>query len=262
MSKKNKQMVLHSKILGEGQPFIILHGFLGMSDNWKTLGNKFSEAGYQVHLVDQRNHGRSFHDDEFDYEVLSNDLKMYCEVHDLEKIILLGHSMGGKTAMLFATEYPELVSKLLVADISPRFYPIHHETILKGLSALDFSEVKSRGQADKILSQYVPEVGTRMFLLKNLYWKEKGQLALRINLDVLKDNVSEVGEALPLHAKYDNPTCFLRGDKSEYVMPSDEALIKQHFPLAKIETIANAGHWLHAENPNEFYEAVINFITS
>nr|WP_321237592.1 alpha/beta fold hydrolase [uncultured Psychroserpens sp.] len=254
-------MTLHSNIIGEGQPFIILHGFLGMSDNWKTLGKKFSDAGFEMHLVDQRNHGRSFHHDEFNYEVLAEDLKHYCDTHDLENIILLGHSMGGKTAMLFATEYPERVSKLLVADISPRFYPIHHDAILAGLSALDFSEITSRGAADTLLSQYVSEIGTRMFLLKNLYWIEKGQLALRINLEVLKENVSEVGEALPAHAKFENPTLFLRGDKSEYVMTTDERLIKQHFPLAEIETISNAGHWLHAENPADFYQAVINFLT-
>jgi len=255
-------MKLHSKILGEGQPIIILHGFLGMSDNWKTLGTKFSDAGFQVHLVDQRNHGRSFHDNQFSYEVLAEDLKAYCNEHQLKDVILLGHSMGGKTAMLFSTLYPELVSKLIVADISPRFYPVHHDAILNGLSALDFSEIKSRGEADKILSQYVSEIGTRMFLLKNLYWVEKGQLALRINLDVLKDNVSEVGEALPMHSKFEKPTLFLRGDKSEYVMSNDEPFIKQHFPLAKIETISNAGHWLHAENPADFYEAVINFVTT
>lgn len=247
--------------MGEGQPFIILHGFLGMSDNWKSLGVKFSEAGYQIHLVDQRNHGRSFHDNAFDYEVLAEDLKRYCDDHQLNNIILLGHSMGGKTAMLFSTLFPELVSKLMVADISPRFYPIHHDAILSGLSALDFSELKSRGEADDVLSKYVSDYGTRLFLLKNLYWIEKGQLALRINLEVLKEHVSEVGEALPIHSKFEKPTLFLRGDKSEYVMPNDEALIKQHFPLAEIETISNAGHWLHAENPKEFYDAVINFIS-
>ncbi|WP_299275838.1 alpha/beta fold hydrolase [uncultured Psychroserpens sp.] len=255
-------MMLHSKIIGQGQPFIVLHGFLGMSDNWKTLGNKFADAGFEIHLVDQRNHGRSFHDNEFSYDVLAQDLKQYCDEHQLEDSILLGHSMGGKTAMLFATEYPELISKLIVADISPRFYPIHHDAILEGLSALDFDHIKTRGAADTFLSQYVSEVGTRMFLLKNLYWVEKGQLGLRINLDVLKANVSEVGEALPMHNKFEKLTLFLRGDKSEYVMPSDEALIKQHFPLAKIETISNAGHWLHAENPADFYDAVINFVTS
>ena len=252
--------ILHSQIFGEGKPFVILHGFLGMSDNWKTLGNRFGEAGFEMHLVDQRNHGRSFHDETFDYEVLAEDLKRYCETYNLKDILLLGHSMGGKTAMLFATIYPELVSKLMVADISPRYYPVHHDAILKGLSNLDFSKIKSRGTADKKLSQYVSDKGTRMFLLKNLYWIEKGKLALRMNLDALKSNVSEVGEALPARARFQKPTLFLRGDKSEYVMPSDEMLIKQHFPMAEINTISDAGHWLHAENPDEFYGAVMAFV--
>ncbi len=253
-------MILHSNIIGEGRPFIILHGFLGMGDNWKTLAKQFSESNYQVHLVDQRNHGRSFHSDDFDYELMADDLKAYCEEHNLNDIILLGHSMGGKTAMLFSTLYPELVKKLIVADISPRYYPVHHDTILEGLSSLDFSEIKSRGEADKALSNYIKDQDIRMFLLKNLYWVEKGQLGLRINLPVLKDNVAEVGEALPIHATFEKDTLFLRGDRSEYIGEQDEAIIHRHFPNSKIVTISNAGHWLHAENPEDFYDAVINFL--
>ncbi|WP_299124839.1 alpha/beta fold hydrolase [uncultured Winogradskyella sp.] len=254
-------MILHSNIIGEGKPFIILHGFLGMGDNWKSLAKQFAEADFEVHLVDQRNHGRSFHSDRFDYELMAEDLKNYCDDHNLSDIILLGHSMGGKTAMLFATKYPELVSKLIVADISPRYYPVHHDAILEGLSRLDFSELKSRGKADEFLSDYVPEMGTRMFLLKNLYWVEKGELGLRINLPVLKENVSEVGEALPIHATFKKDSLFLRGDKSEYIGQGDEAIIQRHFPDSKIITISNAGHWLHAENPKDFYEKVINFVS-
>ena len=253
-------MLLHSNILGEGQPFLILHGFLGMGDNWKTLGKKFSELGYQVHLIDQRNHGRSFHNDDFDYEILANDLHSYIAHHNLENCVLLGHSMGGKTVMQFATEFPEIVKKLIVADISPRYYPTHHDTILEGLSNLNFSEIKSRSEADTVLSTYVHEVGTRQFLLKNLYWVEKGQLGLRINLEALKAQVAEVGEALPVFAKYDGDTLFLRGDRSEYIVSSDERIIKTHFPKAQIQTIKNAGHWLHAENPIDFYKAVIQFL--
>ena len=254
------EKILHSNKFGNGKPLLILHGFLGMGDNWKTLGKRFSEDGFEVHLVDQRNHGHSFHDSRFDYEVMAEDLKHYCEANQLEKVILLGHSMGGKTAMLFSTLYPEMVEKLVVADISPRFYPVHHDAILAGLSALDFAKLKSRGDADDQMTSYVRDFGTRQFLLKNLYWKEKGVLALRINLDVLREQVSEVGEALPLHSKFEKPTLFLRGDKSEYVMPNDEGLIKQHFPHSEIKTIANAGHWLHAENPDGFYTEVINFL--
>ncbi|MBD0824569.1 alpha/beta fold hydrolase [Aestuariibaculum marinum] len=253
-------MVLHSNIVGEGNPFVILHGFLGMGDNWKTLGMQFSEQGFQVHMVDQRNHGHSFHHDDFSYEVLVEDLKRYCDVHNLKQIVLLGHSMGGKTAMLFATKYPEMVSKLIVADISPRFYPVHHDTILNGLSALNFDEIKSRGQADKVLAEYVSDLGTRQFLLKNLYWIEKGRLALRMNIEVLKEEVSEVGEPLPSYATFEGDTLFLRGDRSEYIGVDDTQIIKRHFPKADIVTIANAGHWLHAENPTDFFDAVMTFV--
>ncbi len=253
-------MTLHSNILGSGKPFLFLHGFLGMSDNWKTLGTTFSELGYEVHLIDQRNHGRSFHSDDFSYEVMSEDLKRYIDEHQLEDVLLLGHSMGGKTAMLFATEYPELVDKLIIADIAPRFYPIHHDAILNGLSALDFDILKSRGEADDALASYVVDVGTRQFLLKNLYWEKKGQLALRMNLVVLRDQVSEVGEALPIHARFDKETLFVRGDRSEYITLQDESLIKTHFPKATLKTVSNAGHWLHAENPTEFFEVVNHFI--
>ncbi|WP_242134401.1 alpha/beta fold hydrolase [Aestuariivivens marinum] len=253
-------MILHSNIIGEGKPLVILHGFLGMSDNWKTLGKQFSDFGFQVHLVDQRNHGRSFWSNDFNYECLVYDLKVYCDHYQLKDIILLGHSMGGKTAMLFSTLYPKLVSKLLVVDISPRFYPVHHDLILDGLSALNFDEIQSRAEADSVLSHYVSDYGTRQFLLKNLYWEEKGRLGLRINLDILKQEVGEVGEALPAFATFDKNVLFLRGDRSEYIGIDDENIILNHFPQAKIVTIANTGHWLHAENPKDFFEAVIKFV--
>lgn len=255
-------MVLHSNILGkgQGQAFVILHGFLGMSDNWKTLGKQFSKSGFEVHLVDQRNHGNSFWDDTFNYNVLADDLKHYCDAHNLSDIILLGHSMGGKTAMVFAVKYPERVSKLIVADISPRFYPVHHETILEGLNALDFDVIKSRSQADEVLSQFVSDFGTRQFLLKNLYWKEKGQLALRINLKVLTEQIEQVGEALPAGSVFNKDTLFLRGDKSNYITDDDMPLIHCHFPKSKIVTIKKAGHWLHAENPQDFFGTVMGFV--
>ncbi|HAV54266.1 MAG TPA: alpha/beta hydrolase [Aequorivita sp.] len=253
-------MVLHSQILGSGKPFVILHGFLGMGDNWKTLGTRWADDGYEVHLLDQRNHGRSFHSDEFSYKTMAEDLKKYCDEHDLKEIILLGHSMGGKVAMQFAVTYPEKVSKLIVADIAPKAYPPHHQDILKALSALDFSTIKSRGEAEDILSEYIKEQGTRLFLLKNLYRKTKKELALRINLPVLSEKIEEVGVALPENTVFEGDTLFLGGEKSGYIEPMDELLIKKHFPKAEIGTISNAGHWLHAENPDEFYDNVMNFL--
>ena len=253
-------MLLHSQILGEGVPFVILHGFLGSGDNWKSLGLQWVEKGYQIHLLDQRNHGRSFHSDVFTYEAMSDDLKTYCEQYNLENIVLLGHSMGGKTAMEFATTYPEKVSKLIVADIAPKAYPPHHQDILKGLSSLDFDTISSRGEADDALSSYIPQLGVRQFLLKNLYWVAQGKLGLRLNLPVLIKEYDTVGETLSEDAFFEKETLFLKGEKSGYIDALDEMLIKKHFPKATIETISKAGHWLHADNPTEFYDKIITFL--
>ena len=140
--------ILHSKIIGIGKPLLILHGFLGMSDNWKTLGTQYAENGFQAHLIDQRNHGKSFHSEDFNYDLLSNDLKRYMTYHDLDKACIIGHSMGGKTAMQFACDHPEMTEKLIVADISPKYYPPHHQDIINGLQVLDFEKIRSRGEAD------------------------------------------------------------------------------------------------------------------
>lgn len=253
-------MQLHSTILGEGKPLLILHGFLGMSDNWKTLGNEFSEAGFQVHLIDQRNHGRSPHSELFSYTELAKDVKEYIEKYDLKNVILIGHSMGGKTAMTAASLFPHLIEKLVVVDISPKYYAPHHQDILKGLAAVNNAELESRGEADKILAGYVSEKAVRMFLLKNLYWKSKGKLGLRLNLDVLSKEIEELGTALPTEYSFSKPTLFIKGEKSNYISPEDEGLIKKHFPEAKIASIPGAGHWVHAENKEAFYEEVIAFI--
>lgn len=254
--------VLHSKILGEGKPFIILHGFLGMSDNWKTLGSQYAENGFQVHLMDQRNHGKSFHSPDFDYEILSQDAINYMDHHGIDSAYVLGHSMGGKTAMQLATSHPERVEKLIVADIAPKFYPPHHDFIFNGLSKLNFDEISNRREADEELAKHIKDMGIRMFLLKNLYWVEQGKLGFRFNFDVLKDKMSEIGENIAPTAIYEGPTLFLRGDMSEYIMPNDYPELKRHFPNSEIETIDKAGHWLHAENPKQFFEKSIRFLNS
>jgi pimeloyl-ACP methyl ester carboxylesterase len=252
-------MILHSKILGSGKPLIILHGYFGMGDNWKSLANEFSNH-FEVHILDQRNHGRSFHTTDFSYELMVEDLANYIQYHQLKNIQIIGHSMGGKTAMLFATTYPELVSKLIVADISPRFYSPHHHFILDALNAVDFTIQKTRREVETVLKQYIDEEGIRQFLLKNVYWKEKGQLAFRFNLESLTENNNEVGEALPSFAQFDKDTLFLRGENSGYIGESDHALIDAHFSNNNIITIKNAGHWLHAENPIDFYKEVMDFL--
>ena len=162
--------------------------------------------------------------------------------------------------MQFAVDYPEKVAKLIVADIGPKAYPQHHQDILKALSLLDLKKLKSRGEADDILAQYIREEGVRQFLLKNLYWKEKGVLGLRMNLDVLTENIETVGVALPEESKFSNPVLFIGGGLSGYIEAADEILIHRHFPEAEIKTIAGAGHWVHAEKPKEFFDLVRAFL--
>ncbi|MCH3880973.1 MULTISPECIES: alpha/beta fold hydrolase [Tenacibaculum] len=252
--------ILHSRIIGEGKPLLILHGYFGMGDNWKTHANKFAEDGFEVHLIDQRNHGRSFHSDAFDYELLVEDLHNYIEHYQLENVNLLGHSMGGKTVMLFAVEYPELVNKLMVADISPKMYPPHHHDILDALNSVDFSVHNSRKLVDAQLAKLIPEIGVRGFLSKSLFWKEKGQLAFRFNLESLTENNNEVGVALPSFTTFEGETLFLKGENSGYISVNEEPIIEAHFPNSKIVSIANSGHWLHAENPTDFYNEVAAFL--
>lgn len=253
-------MKLHSKILGKGKPFLILHGFLGMGDNWKTLAKQFSKEGFEVHLIDQRNHGKSPHSDDFSYELMAEDLKEYCDEHQLEDIILLGHSMGGKTAMLFACEQEALVEKLIIVDIAPKYYAPHHQQILKGLTALEDAKLTSRGDAEDLLEDYIDETGVRLFLLKNLYWKTKNQLSLKLNLEVLKANIENIGAALEEGMRYEGPTLFIKGEKSDYILSEDRKEIKTHFPKAIIVSIKGAGHWVHAEKSAEFFQAVTRFV--
>jgi pimeloyl-ACP methyl ester carboxylesterase len=251
--------IVHSKIIGEGAPLLILHGYFGMSDNWKSLGNKFGED-FQIHLIDQRNHGRSFHAGNFDYDLLVEDIVQYIKHHQLEKVIVLGHSMGGKAAMLFAVKYPTLVAKLIIVDIAPRYYQPHHTDILKALNSVDFLIHNTRKLVDQKIAELIPDIGVRYFLLKNVYWKEKGLLAYRFNLQSLTENNSEVGKALPSFTTFDGETLFLAGGNSGYITESEVPMIKAHFPKATIKTIANVGHWLHAEKPKAFYELVMRFL--
>lgn len=251
---------LYARVEGKGQPFVILHGFLGMSDNWKTLGTAFSEQGYEVHMLDLRNHGRSFHAMEFTYEVMVDDVKRYCDTHQLKNIILLGHSMGGKLAMKLACAYPDLVERLLVADIAPRVYAPHHQSIMQALQAVDFSKQPDRAEVEQMIRPYIDEEGVVQFLMKSVYRENANQLAFRFNLPAFLQDDTAIGEGLEENAVYRQPTLFLRGGRSNYIQQQDEPLIYQHFPHAKIVTIPNAGHWLHAEQPELFFEEVLRFL--
>lgn len=253
-------VILHANILGEGNPLVIIHGFLGMSDNWKTLAAQYAEKGFQVHAIDLRNHGKSFHSSDWGYDYMVQDVFDYCEYYNLNTISVIGHSMGGKVAMLLATIYPDLVENLIVADIGPKYYAPHHQTILQALNSVDFAVKPSRSEVEQIVARYITDFGTKQFLLKNLYWVESGQLGFRFNLKVFTENPSVIGEALLFENHFEKKTLFLRGDKSDYILEADFETILYHFPNAIIETVSNAGHWLHAENPKEFFEKTIRFL--
>ena len=164
-------MKLFYRKIGSGQPLLILHGLFGQSDNWNSLAKLFAEKGFEVFTIDLRNHGLSPHDDEWDYETMSKDVLELITDCNLQQVDLIGHSMGGKVAMRLAIDYPELINKLIVVDISPKYYPIHHQSVLEALNAVDFSILKTRKEAETVLSNYITDFGTKQFLLKNIYWK-------------------------------------------------------------------------------------------
>lgn len=257
-------MKLHYRKIGEGQPLIILHGLFGSSDNWQTLGKYFAEQGFAVYMVDQRNHGRSPHSDEWSYKVMSDDLRELLENERLEKPVIIGHSMGGKTAMQFAVNHPDMVSKLIVVDIAPRKYNRTQREVAQALQAVDLDSITSRKEAEEVLSEGISDTGTKQFLLKNLYWKEEepGRLAWRFNLDVIARNIDAASERLEISpgSTCNVPTLFLRGERSDYITDADHTAIKNIFPNSSIQTVGNAGHWIHAEQPAAFFKAVMDFI--
>lgn len=251
-------MVLNYKKMGSGQPLIILHGLMGMLDNWQTPAKHF-EQHYEVFLVDQRNHGRSAHSNEMNYQLLADDLFEFLYSHHLHDVNIIGHSMGGKTAMKFAQQNPHLIDKLIVADIAPRAYAVHHHVILEALKSANVNQQKNRGDVEEHLMQKLKQKSIVHFLLKNLYWKNKGELAWRFNLEAIEKNLELVGEAITDEV-YQQPTLFIRGQKSEYITDNDLPLINQYFPQNMLDTVPNAGHWLHAENPAYFINSCLNFM--
>lgn len=253
-------MKLFYRRSGQGQPLIILHGLFGQSDNWNTLARQFSEQGLEVYAVDARNHGLSPHSDEWSYKAMSEDILELIIDNNLQDVTFLGHSMGGKVAMQFALDHPEYLDKLIVADIAPKSYPPQHKSVVEGLEAVDFKKIKNRKEAEEILSRYISDFGTKQFLLKNIYWKENGEMDWRFNLKVITEKMENVGEAITSEKSSDVPALFIRGENSPYILDEDIQHIQELFPRSILETIAGAGHWLHAEKPKEFFDCVVDFI--
>lgn len=250
-------MELFFRELGTGKPLVILHGLFGFSDNWQTHAKKFSDY-YRVILVDLRNHGHSPWSEEFSYQLMVNDLVELFNKLNLTDVILIGHSMGGKVAMHFAQSHSEFIEKLIVVDMGVKEYPLHHQHILKAFDSIDLNKLTARSEAERILSSFIESKGVVQFLLKNLYWRDKGKLAWRVNFKVLQSSMPEILSALPKNEVL-LPTLFIRGALSDYILASDIEEIENLFPDSQFVTIDNAGHWVHAEAPEEFTDAVLSF---
>jgi esterase len=253
-------MNLAFEVVGEGHPLVILHGLLGSADNWRSMSRRLG-AHYKVFAIDLRNHGRSPHSDIFDYDVMTADLREFMEQQALRRIMLLGHSMGGKVAMQFAIDYSEQVDRLVIVDITPKPYELSQRYLLKALRSLDLTRYKSFADVDAALAANVSGDSLRQFLLKNLARDENGRLRWKVHLEAIYRNYDKLARGLAPVRTFDKPTLFIRGGRSNYIEDDDAALIRQMFPQAEISTLAEAGHWVHVDAPEEFFQTVLNFLT-
>jgi len=236
-----------------------MHGVFGSSDNWQTLGKEFAEK-YRVFLVDLRNHVKSPHSDDFNYDLMVDDVIELMEDEKLKDAHILGHSMGGKVAMHLATKYPERVDSLIVVDIAPKYYPPHHQQIFEGFRSVDLKSLENRKDADDQMSSVISNMGVRQFILKNLDRDKDGNFSWKLNIDAIEKAASEVGSGLDEGVHFEGKTLFISGSKSDYIQREDHELIHSLFPNANILTIKDAGHWVHAEKPTELKESVLTFL--
>ncbi len=248
-------MRLNFKSFGSGTPVVILHGLLGSLDNWQTFARKLS-AGFKVYTVDLRNHGKSPHSDEHSYSAMSNDLLEFFGEHHIDKAHLIGHSMGGKVAMQFALKHPEKILKLFVVDIAPRSYESGHDLIFETLRNIDPAKINKREDADAMLAQRIPDMAVRQFLLKNLDRNSDGSFSWKMNLTSLWKNYDNINAPIQSASLTEIPTVIIRGGKSDYVKDADLESFREIFSDVRLITVQTAGHWVHAEAPEEFYSAV------
>jgi esterase len=255
-------MKLFHKSYGSGPPIIILHGLFGLGDNWRTIARKLEEE-YQCIIPDQRNHGRSPHDPVMNWDVMASDVHELIEDLDLDEVILMGHSMGGKVAMQFATTYPELVDKLIVVDMAPKIYPPHHKTVIKAINALDPATCKSREDAEQVLRQYIQDdEATIQFLLKNISRTPEGNFEWKANMPGIIAAYDALMQDIAAMHPYLGPTLFVKGEFSNYVSEDDMPVIRQLFPAASLVEITGAGHWIHADKPEEFVAEIHRFLSA
>jgi len=254
-------MELNYKTFGTGFPVIILHGLLGSLDNWQTIAKKLAEK-YQVYIIDQRNHGRSPHTDEFSYELLSNDLLEFFEQHQIKKAHVIGHSMGGKAAMTFALLHPDRIDKLVVVDIAPSAYGDQHSNVFNAMNTADVQHANTRQEVETVLRQKLENDETTVqFLLKSLSRDKEGKhFEWKFNVDSLVRNYPNIMEPVYSAHPFTGDTLFIKGEISNYINVSNYPDINELFPHHQISEIKDAGHWVHADKPGEFVAEVMKFL--
>jgi pimeloyl-ACP methyl ester carboxylesterase len=252
-------MQLHFNESGQGRAVILLHGLFGSSDNWHFIALRLAE-NFQVFAVDQRNHGQSPHSGEMNYPLMAGDLNEFMMSRGLETAMVIGHSMGGKTAMQFALQFPGRVEKLIVADMAPRGYAPAHDQIFAALLALNLPSFQTRQQIEEALASEIPKLVLRRFLLKNLGRNPAGNFFWKINLRGMAESYPLLREPVSASKPFGKPTLFIRGGKSDYLGAGDGPRIRELFPQAQIQTMAEAGHWLHADQPEEFLRRLLDFL--
>jgi pimeloyl-ACP methyl ester carboxylesterase len=250
---------LHTKEYGKGPTLLVLHGLFGSLDNWATLARRWGDH-FHVLTLDARNHGRSPHSHDLSYNAMASDLLDIMDQRGFAQAHVLGHSMGGKTAMHFASAHPDRINRLIVVDIAPKSYPRKHDEILAALAGVRLGLYRERRGVDRALSTRIPDPPTRQFLMKNLARDERGGFRWKMNLAGIESHYDEIRRGLGDGLRFDKPTLFVRGGKSGYILSEDAPLIKKYFPHSTILTVKNAGHWVHADAPEEMYKIVLHFL--
>ena len=254
-------MKLFFRRFGQGKPVVILHGLFGIADNWVTIGKRLSKE-FEVFIPDLRNHGQSPHSKVFDFPSLVQDLIEFTEENNLKDIMLIGHSLGGITAMQFTLQNPLFVKKIIVVDISLRKYQNYeeHQQLINAMLSVDFSIARSRSDVEQQLVGVIKSQRLRLFLLKNVYWRNKYRLDWRLNLDGINDNLPLAYERMADDLQFPGPALFIRGGLSDYILDEDFKEICKKFPRAELSTVPDATHWVHADAPEEFYKIVYRFL--
>jgi len=253
-------MELFYRTYGEGKPVIILHGLFGISDNWVTIGKKLAENNFCVFIPDQRNHGKSPHDDNFNYNLLSEDLQEFIIQHQIKKPIIIGHSMGGKVAMNYTLKHPESVDKLIVVDMGIKENPPHQNEIFDVLLPIDPGEFSSRAEIENYLSNKIKNPRLVQLLIKNFHLTFDSGFEWKLNLKSIKENYSHILDEITSTSSYNGSVLFIRGELSGYIVDEDLPELKKIFPQAVFKTILGASHWVHADKPIEFYDLVMDFL--